>query len=144
MDKLDQDLDKLLSQLTMLQTHSIKDVLGKHGLRRARYYILQHLYEQPHLTLGQLSERAFLYSASASRTVYSMEKEGLVERETDENDRRIITLALTPKGKMFYKEVRADLEADIQTRYKSLDTSTKERLVTDLRLLHDVLIDYLH
>lgn len=143
-DELDLALNDQLNQLAMLETHAIRKVLGKHGLRRARYYLLKNLYDYPGLTLGQLSEKTFVYGASASRTIYSLEKEGVVQRETNEQDRRIITLSLTEKGQAFFIAVNNDLNADIQARYQTLDKPTKERIVADLTRLQDTLSAYLH
>lgn len=136
---LDVKLSEILRDLAVLHNAIEKHVLSQHGLRRSRYYILYHLYHTPHRTLGQVSELTLLYTASVSRTVYSMEQEGLVQREIDPNDRRQFTLSLTAAGTKFYETVTADLHADIKKRFASLSQAEKETLLTQNTRLRDIL-----
>lgn len=135
----DRELYIVLRDLTLLAQEADKFIMLRHGLRMSRFYILHHLYHEPGLTLGQLTERALLFSASASRTVYSLEQEGLVEREDDKNDRRLFTLSLTADGRSFYEKVSADLDADIAKRFETVDSETKASLIEKNRRLCDLL-----
>ena len=141
-DPIDQALHALFRELLLLHDAADKHVLAQHGLRRARYFVLHHLYHEAGLTLGQLSELTLIYSASASRIVYSMEQEGLVQRVVNESDRRLFTLSLTEKGRRFYEQVSADLAADVQARYQGLDAGAKLALLEDSRRLRDMLREH--
>jgi MarR family 2-MHQ and catechol resistance regulon transcriptional repressor len=139
---IDKELHRTLRTLILSLSASDKFIFAKHKLRTARFYILHHLYHEPGLTLGQLSEMTLLYNASASRIVYAMEKDGLVQRENDENDRRLFTLSLTENGRFFYETVNADLEADIQQRFAGLDEETRTNLRNSAQQLQTLMQDH--
>lgn len=57
-------------------------------------------------TMGELVEATYSDKASMTRTVASLEESGLVKRKTDDQDRRVIRVELTPKGKMYGDKAR--------------------------------------
>ncbi|TXT53594.1 MAG: putative Organic hydroperoxide resistance transcriptional regulator [Candidatus Thorarchaeota archaeon] len=119
--QFEEKLHKALNDLAILHTGSEKAVLAQHGLRRVRFYVLRHLYQNPGLPVTRLSELSLTGPASISRMVYSMEEEGLVQREQDENDRRKSILSLTDAGKALYEKANTALQADIRARFSSID-----------------------
>jgi DNA-binding MarR family transcriptional regulator len=50
------------------------------------------------LTLGRLAELERVTPPSVTRMVAALEREGLVTRETDADDRRVARLSITPRG----------------------------------------------
>lgn len=50
-------------------------------------------------TMGELAEYSVIDKASVTRTVASLEKAGFAKRVGDMQDRRIVHIELTPKGK---------------------------------------------
>lgn len=132
---IDLQLQEVISRLNMVHDAINKKVLSNHGLRRARFFTLQALHIEPGLTLGELSDKILVDRASASRMVFSMEKEMLVQRVISPEDRRQFTLSLTDAGEALYQKAQADFEADIHERFDALDPETKETLLTlSLRL----------
>lgn len=68
-------------------------------------------------TMGELAEDACTDKSSASRTISLLEKEGLVKRIGDKDDRRIVHIELTAKGRKQAKKAN-----DIRNRIaKQLD-----------------------
>lgn len=128
-ESLELTLHNVLKDLLVLHSAADQFVLTRHGLRRARYYVLHHLYQTPERTLGQLSALTLMYSASLSRMIYSMEQEGLVARQANEQDRRLFTLSLTENGRRLYETVSAELAADIRQRFGELDAAQLQTLV---------------
>jgi DNA-binding MarR family transcriptional regulator len=55
-------------------------------------------------------------------------KEGLLERQTDENDRRIINLMITPKGKEFLEFHKKNLKKSIIKRLEVLEDEDVQKL----------------
>ncbi|MEM7799962.1 MAG: MarR family transcriptional regulator, partial [Chloroflexota bacterium] len=84
-------LHQSLRELSILIDAADRRILSKYRLRSARFYAMESLHHRPGLTLGELSDQILIGRASASRMVFSMEKDGLVAREPDPNDRRLFT-----------------------------------------------------
>jgi DNA-binding MarR family transcriptional regulator len=137
-DKLHHVLDNLL----ILHIASDKNVLASHGLRRARFYTLRHLFQNPGLTITRLSGISFADLASTSRIVRSLEKEGLVQRQSDDSDRRLFFLSLTDAGTELYEEANAELRVDIQRRFSSIDSEKLSDILESVQALSEAIAQY--
>ncbi len=136
-ETLNHQLHHLLLDIDLIYLGINKNILSKHGMRRVRYYTMRHLYLSPQLSLGELSHLTLVDRASLSRMVHTMEKDGLIDREADEVDRRLFKLSLTKDGESLFKRVQADMNADIQSRFEGLSDETKHRLLElNLELKH--------
>ena len=62
------------------------------------WFILSVLYETDNISHGLLAERVCRDKASLSRTLDLMEKQGLLRRNTDPNDKRGSFIVLTKKS----------------------------------------------
>lgn len=51
----------------------------------------------------------------------SLEKEGLIIRRSDDNDRRMYYISLTDDGKALLEEANADMQGDLVNRFESID-----------------------
>ena len=89
-----------------------------HLLRRARRVDAESHLPAPQLsalsvvvyggpiTLGALAAAEQVRPPTMTRLIASMEAAGLVERETDEADRRVVRIRATPKGRRILEEGR--------------------------------------
>jgi len=76
------------------------------GRTAGRFTVLRALFLGGHkLTQNEIAGRLMITSASVTFLIDGLEKEGLVERSTNEQDRRITDVVLTARG----KEVCEDL-----------------------------------
>ena len=138
-NQIEKKLHHALNDLSLLHIATDKSVLARRGLRRVRFYMLRHLYQNPGLSLSRLSELSFADGASTSRMVYSMEKEGLVQRQSKQGDRRSVVLSLTDAGKALYEGANAEFEADIQKRFDNIDSDVLANLLQSVQALCDVI-----
>ncbi len=78
----------------------LEDAVASTGLSLAKLGVLQHLVEagEP-LPLGQLAERIACVKSNVTQLVDRLEADGLVRRETDPFDRRIVRAVITPEGR---------------------------------------------
>jgi len=72
----------------------------KHGLSEGRLHVLFQLAAAPahQLPLGQLAEQLEVTARNVTGLIDHLERDGLVERVDDPNDRRSIYARLTPAG----------------------------------------------
>ncbi len=83
----------------------LEEAVAATGLSLAKLGVLQHLVEagEP-LPLGQLAERIACVKSNVTQLVDRLEGEGLVRRETDALDRRIVLAVITPAGRSRFEE----------------------------------------
>ncbi len=82
-------------------------------LSGAEYGIIRNLGEQA-LTLSELSQRMLRVNSNTTAMVDHLETKGLVKREPDPNDRRVIRVSLTETGMKLREEVIPKQERFIQ------------------------------
>jgi DNA-binding MarR family transcriptional regulator len=113
-----------------------------HLLRRVRRHDEESGISAPHLsalsvlvfggarTLGELAAAEQVTPPSMTRIVRNLEAEGLIERETDDADRRITHVRATDRGRRILAEARTRRIADLAARLAALpdtDLQTLER-----------------
>ncbi len=98
------------------------------GVTRGQWPFLVVLWEEDGISQRELSERRGIREATTVRALDRMEKDGLVERVRDPNDRRRIQVFLTPRGRALRDELipfalevndlsLASLNAEEQSRF---------------------------
>ncbi len=110
----------------------LEEAVAAAGLSLAKLGVLQHLVEagEP-LPLGQLAERIACVKSNVTQLVDRLELDGLVRREIDPSDRRIVRAVITPAGRSRCEEAaraRARAEEELAA---ALPAGTRAR-VADL------------
>ncbi len=88
---------------------ALKEFLCAHRLTTHQYFrncglfnghppILFRLHEQPGLTVKELAAAMLVSPAAVCTSLKRMESVGLIHREADENDRRVVRFYLTERG----------------------------------------------
>jgi MarR family transcriptional regulator, organic hydroperoxide resistance regulator len=83
-----------------------RPVLEPMGLTHPQYLVMLALWEQSPRSLRELSEALQLDPGTLSPLVKRLEAAGLVRRERDGKDERVLALTLTPRG----RKLRAQAE----------------------------------
>ncbi|MCG2584431.1 MarR family winged helix-turn-helix transcriptional regulator [Massilia sp. TS11] len=105
-----------------------------HGISFGDYHLLQHLGRAPGLRLRRidLAERLALTASGVTRSLLSLEKIGLVERQSDPRDARVGYAALTAAGQTLLRDAESTASQLANDLLKSLGPE-------DLRLLAGLL-----
>ncbi|OZD68864.1 MarR family transcriptional regulator [Rhodococcus sp. 05-340-1] len=92
------------------QTH-LNETFSRHGINAAAFDILAALrrHGAPYrLTAGALADTSLITTGGISLRIDRLEKSGLVVRERDEDDRRVVYVQLTDDGRHLVEAVAAD------------------------------------
>jgi DNA-binding MarR family transcriptional regulator len=82
-----------------------KESIASYGLTTSQFFMLIALYEENGILISKLAEKVALDRATLTGLVDRLERDGLVKRTNDPNDRRAIKVYLTDKA----EELRHDL-----------------------------------
>ncbi|SFB57849.1 DNA-binding transcriptional regulator, MarR family [Cohnella sp. OV330] len=85
--------------------HSMQRAGHHLGVTPIQLLVLKTLRERPQMSLSELAECLFVGPSTASGIVERMVKAKLVTRERPENDRRSISLRLTPEGEGLWVKI---------------------------------------
>lgn len=103
----------LMARAISKATRGIDAALGATRFSQTQWRVLITLSERGPLSIGELAPAIFVESSALGRAVARMERENLVKRETDPDDRRITRVSLAPDGRLRMKELKAVVAAEI-------------------------------
>jgi DNA-binding MarR family transcriptional regulator len=107
---------------------------GAITLERAR--ILWQLVEAPRRS-GELAQRCVLTPASVSELVDSLERDGFVRRSEDRNDRRVVVVEITGRGRREIERVGELMRAPVAKVIAGLSAEKRARLAAALADLQE-------
>jgi MarR family transcriptional regulator, organic hydroperoxide resistance regulator len=85
-----------------LQNYS-HEVSHRYGITGPQLWVLKTVFKDGELPLGELSQKMYLHPSTITGVVNRLEKKGYVSRDRDQEDRRVVMVQLTPKGKRLVK-----------------------------------------
>ena len=97
-----------------------------------QFSVLSYLWQQDGLQQTELATCTDRNRANVTRIIDILEREGIVERRDDENDRRVFRIYLTDKGKSLREQTAKCAEQSI---VDSLQGLTKEEIDTCVKVL---------
>lgn len=111
--------------------------LAEHNLSQGRFMVLMLLFDKmrgcPHpRTPAELADLSHVTRATMTGLIDTLERDGLVTREPDRSDRRMMSVALTEKG-------RALLERVLPTNFKRMAELVKPLDEAERKLLTQLL-----
>jgi len=95
---------KLARAYSTFSRLSAKDIAG-YGLTQPQFAVLEILGHCGPMRLCDLSRKMLVSGGNMTVVVDNLEKEGLVQRLHDSDDRRAINVTLTGKGKKRFREI---------------------------------------
>jgi DNA-binding MarR family transcriptional regulator len=105
------------------------DVLRALGVHIGQNFLLDELWREDRLTTGDLARRIGVEVPTVTRMTQRMEAAGLVTRERDEADRRVVRIALTPLGESLRGPVPAALDRVGARALQGLDDDERRQLI---------------
>ena len=94
-------MNRLLKCISLLD----KETRLNFGISSTRAFTLHSLTEKKSLKMSELSEAMSLTSSTMTRMIDILIKDKLVERGDDPNDRRVVVVKLTNKGKKLTQNI---------------------------------------
>lgn len=111
--------------------HSRKVARGT-GLTLPQLVVLQAIEQLGEVTSTALSERVALTPATVTTIVDNLEERALAERYRSGQDRRVVHLRLTPRGRTLLASVPRPLHRGLLARFAALPAERRHGLLTAL------------
>ena len=124
----DEPLTKRMALLGKAIREAFADLLAAHGCTIPTWAVLTEAHRNPGLSQVQLAAHIGIEGPTLARHLDRLSHEGLVERRRDPSDRRIVRVALTPRGEQRWEELK-DVRAHFDQRLTAgLDDGQKAAL----------------
>ncbi|MBT4427649.1 MAG: MarR family transcriptional regulator [Rhodospirillaceae bacterium] len=102
---IEDSTSQLVSVAARLFSRALQARFAEHDVSAGQWPLLLYLWEQDGLSQKQLARRVQIEEPTTTRTLDRMERDGLVRRVRDENDRRRINVFLTERGQHLREEL---------------------------------------
>ncbi|MEO4052039.1 MarR family transcriptional regulator [Solibacillus sp. CAU 1738] len=132
------NLEKELRFISHLIKQKGREILSNYTITPPQFVALQWLHESGDMTIGDLSTKMYLAFSTTTDLVDRMEKNELVQRVRDEQDRRVVRIHLLPEGERIIQEViekRQNYLRDILGHFDEIEGADLIRLLQKLHLL---------
>ncbi len=125
-----------------ISTEMVKSSVGIMGfaVNMSQLKAMTAFSEDSPLSMGELCKMANIKMPSMTEVVDRFEKEGLLERTRDDEDRRVVKVKMTAKGKKMHKEVLKRRADELTKMFGVLTTKDRSRLVNSLKNVSELLI----
>jgi len=136
-----ENLGYLLAKASQRWNELLYEAFVREGfaeVRPAYGSVILPLFEEDGLRMGELASRARLSKQTITTLVRLTERNGLVRRERDREDRRAYRVHLTPRGRLFrpvVERVLAGLDSRVASRLSAADQTTLTESLKEVMLL---------
>lgn len=130
-------VEKELRYIAAIVKQKGREIVSQYTITPPQFVALQWLEELGDITIGELSNRLYLAFSTTTDLVDRMEKNELVKRVRDENDRRVVVIHLLEKGERIIKEVIEKRQQYLQEMLVGFDAQETEQFSSYLQKLHE-------
>ncbi len=130
-------IEKSLRKIADIIKQRGREILTQFPITPPQFIALQWLHEYGDMTIGELSTKMYLACSTTTDLVDRMEKNNLVERVKDTNDRRVVRIHLLEKGATIIQEVIKKRQEYLNDVLKHLSEEEVNVLEQNLSHLYD-------
>jgi MarR family transcriptional regulator for hemolysin len=131
------ELLRLFTRAAKLMRAAADEAMSEHGVRVGQNLILEVLWDTDGLTPGELAARLHITTPTVVNTATRMETAGLLTRQRDTTDARLVRLNLTDRGRAAQRPIQ---EARRRLEQRATATLTPE----ERSHLHSALTKIIH
>ncbi|USK32819.1 MarR family transcriptional regulator [Bacillus sp. F19] len=135
-DKMVADMEKSLRHISVMVKQKGREILNQFPITPPQFVALQWLSEHGDMTVGELSNKMYLACSTTTDLVDRMEKNKLVVRIKDPNDRRVVRVHLLEEGQRIIEEVIQKRQQYLKNVIKNYDLQEIIQLESSLMKLH--------
>lgn len=108
-------------------------------LTNDQHYTLRFIYQVGKCTSTELAEKFYVNKSAITAIINRLFEKGLIERNRDKNDRRVIYLSLTDKGRKLFLTVEEKIHKFVESFIKKFDDQEIESFISTYEKLSNIL-----
>ncbi|MGH2318293.1 MarR family winged helix-turn-helix transcriptional regulator [Planococcus sp. SE5232] len=129
-------MEKELRYISGIIKQKGREILNSYTITPPQFIALQWLFEHGDMTIGDLSNKMYLAFSTTTDLVDRMEKNELVVRIREEQDRRVVRIKLLKEGERVIEEVIQKRQEYLQTVLADFTKEEAEQFAALLEKLH--------
>ncbi|EGA89070.1 MarR family transcriptional regulator [Planococcus donghaensis MPA1U2] len=129
-------MEKELRYISGIIKQKGREILNSYTITPPQFVALQWLFEHGDMTIGDLSNKMYLAFSTTTDLVDRMEKNEMVVRIREEQDRRVVRIKLLKEGERVIEEVIQKRREYLNTVLEDFTEAEAEQFATLLEKLH--------
>lgn len=134
-DRIVSEILKLLPELGRALATSVPDKVRHQGISNAQVRAVIHLAEYGPQTMGDLAKGLRITTPSTTGLINPLADMGLVERERDGDDRRVVRVSLSAKARKMASQVLVQRRKEVEQALDGMDEEAKAAFLEGLQRL---------
>ncbi|WP_456279351.1 MarR family winged helix-turn-helix transcriptional regulator [Bacillus sp. AK128] len=129
------ETEKSLRYISAIIKQKGREILNQYTITPPQFVALQWLHENGDMTIGELSNKMYLACSTTTDLIDRMEKNELVVRVKDINDRRVVRIHLLEEGGRIIAEVIAKRQgylSEVLSSFSKDEMAVLEKLLSKL------------
>ncbi|UYZ21477.1 MarR family winged helix-turn-helix transcriptional regulator [Mesobacillus jeotgali] len=118
----------------------IKEEIGS-DLTNDQHYTLRYINKVDTCTSSELAEVFDVKKSAITAIITRLWEKGLIQRERDENDRRLVYLSLTEKGNELFQKAEERIQALVGSFIEKFDQDEIVQFLKTYDKLNDILTE---
>jgi MarR family transcriptional regulator, organic hydroperoxide resistance regulator len=127
-----EELREAFTRASKAMTYAVDSAVRPHGVRVGQNLLLRALAERDGQTPGEVARRLWLTTPTVVKMAQRMEATGLVRRERDRRDGRLVHLYLTERGRTAEGAIEVELDRLMARATASLTEDERRHLARAL------------
>ncbi len=140
---IDQIVENLIYIHPLLSKSITRSIRTKTNLNPGSLFILGLLTRHEVLSMSEIGCKLSMPKPHVTAQIDKLIAERMVERLYDANDRRIINIKLSDKGRKDFEEIKLDVSQDMRERIETLDVEKLDVLYKSSTNLREILTSIL-
>jgi len=133
-------VENLMLLQPLLYMNLIKPSRSKIPLPPGAYFVMSVLKRHDFLSMSDISRKLSMPKPHVTAQIDKLIAEGLVERFFDPEDRRIINITITEKGREHLKQIKQYISENLRNKLLNLDKEHLDILADASQKVKDILI----
>jgi len=109
------------------------------GVTMSQCSTIMSVGKNPRMTMQALSQAMALANSTMTRMVDNLVRDGFIERIRDDQDRRIVYVVLTDKGRELFEQISQVMSQYYQTIVQNIPAAERANVLDALRILKDAI-----
>ncbi|AZR73837.1 hypothetical protein BBF96_10830 [Anoxybacter fermentans] len=135
------EIEDLIRKIARIMNKRLRDSLKESAITPPQFFALVNIYREEGITIGELCDQMFLACSTVSGLIDRLEKVELVERYRDEEDRRVVRLKLTKKGRICTETILEKRREKFEKDLEMIEMERQHELIDNLNLLLQIMTD---
>jgi len=136
-DKFDKSLPMMLHRTLDAIIPHYRKVFKEHEISEQQWRILRVLWEVNECTSAELAKKTLLPSPSLVGIIDRMSTKKLVTRQRSKEDRRIVHVSLTSKGRALQDKIMPEVDAIYEQMVSRCDDAAWQTMIDTLQVIID-------